>query len=978
MAQLDKTFPTNDCSMCILSPLLVEASRHPNITILTRARLTAFEGKAGAFMARVEVRPRYVDPAKCTSCGLCSEKCPVSVPNEFECGLDERSAIYTPFPQAVPSTYSIDPETCRYLTEGKCGLCAKVCPANAVDYTQRPEFLDLPVGAVVVATGARDWDPEPLGEYGAGRHPDVITSLQLERLLSASGPTGGEVRRPSDGKAPKRIAWVHCAGSRDVNHVPYCSRICCMYSVKEAVIAAEHDPDLERLDLFYIDKRAYGKGFHEYVNAAGERDRINLVRGRVAQVDAGVNGELWLSYEDTEQGHVVSDDYDLVVLATPLVAREGANELAELLGVEVDGHGFFVEADPYGRPAETTRPGVLVAGMASGPKDITDSVLQAGAAAAGAAAYATREAPPTPPPLPQPKRGEEGLARVGVFVCHCGINIGGIVDVPRVAEAARSMPNVVHAEDNLFTCSEDTQSIIRDRIAEHRLTRVVVAACTPRTHEPLFRATCQEAGLNPYLFEMANIREHCSWVHQGDKEEATEKAIDLVRMAVGRAAHLGPLKERTVPVDDRVLVVGGGIAGSQAALAAARSGHPVTLVEREGTLGGRLQDLYRLSIGEVDARRLAKDLASRLKSEGVEIRTETEVAAVSGFVGNFEVELVPTKGRSKKSTTLTTGAVIVATGTKVHEPPAFLQYGTASNVITNLELEANLRDAKWRRSMKDQRIVMINCVGSMRSDRYGFPGCSRYCCTSSVTRARTLAELGAEVTCVTRDIRTYQLLGEEAYREAQMAGVRFLRYFKRYPRISKSGSKVTFTEDHIGRSVQLKADLIVLNVALEPQGTNPVFRDLMKVPLDQNGYFLEHHPKLGPAETNTDGILLAGTARYPCDAIEAAASGGAAAVKAMGVLAGPMKAVDPMVAEVDPSRCWTCGRCVDVCEFNAPSIVEGAGLGGHPASVINEALCKGCGTCAARCPVQAITMRHFRDDQVGAALAALLSGGVGR
>ncbi|UCC92674.1 MAG: CoB--CoM heterodisulfide reductase iron-sulfur subunit A family protein [Thermoplasmata archaeon] len=975
MAQLDKTFPTNDCSMCILSPLLVEASRHPNITIHTRARLTDLEGKAGAFMAKVEVRPRYVDPAKCTSCGICSEKCPVSVPSEFEEGLGERSAIYTPFPQAVPSTYAIEPEECRYLTEGKCGVCSKVCPAGAVDYTMRPEFLDLPVGAVVVATGARDWDPTPLAEYGYDRHPDVITSLQLERLLSASGPTGGEVRRPSDGRSPRRIAWVHCAGSRDVNHVPYCSRICCMYSVKEAVIAAEHDPDLERLDLFYIDKRAYGKGFHEYVKRADENDRINLVRGRVAQVDAGVNGELWLTYEDTERGHIVEDDYDLVVLATPLVASEGARELASVLDVDTDAHGFIMEADPYGRPAETTRPGIVVAGMASGPKDITDCVLQAGAAAGAAAAHATREAPPDPAPLPQPKRGDEGLVRIGVFVCHCGINIGSVVDVPSVAEVARTMPNVVHAEDNLFTCSEDTQTIIRERIAEHRLTRVVVAACTPRTHEPLFRATCQEAGLNPYLFEMANIREHCSWVHQADHDVASAKAEDLVRMAVGRAAQLSPLQERTVPVDDRIVVVGGGIAGAQAALTAARGGHTVTLVERERTLGGRLQDLHRLAIGEVDARRLAKDLTARLKAEGVDVLTRTEVTAVSGFVGNFTVDTAPVEGAPGKPSSLMAGAVVVATGTKVHEPPGFIQYGKSDKVITNVELEANLRDAKWRRSIEGKRVVMVHCVGSMRSDKYGFPGCSRYCCTSSVTRARTLAELGARVFCITRDVRTYQLLGEEAYREAQAAGVIFLRYFKRYPRISKSGSTVTFTEDHIGKSVKLRSDLIVLNVALEPQGSNPLFRDLMKVPLDQNGYFLEHHPKLGPAETNTDGIYLAGTARYPCDAMEAATSGGAAAVKAMGALAGPRKAVDPMVAEVDPTLCWACGRCVEVCEFNAPSIEEGGGLDGQPTSVINEALCKGCGTCVARCPVSAISMRHFRDDQVGAVLAALLSGG---
>jgi heterodisulfide reductase subunit A len=977
MAQLDKTFPTNDCSMCILSPLLVEASRHPGITIHTRARLTELEGSEGAFMARVEVRPRYVDPAKCTACGLCSEKCPVSVPSEFEAGLGERSAIYTPFPQAVPSTYAIDPEVCRYLTDGKCGLCAKVCPAGAVDYSQRPDFLELPVGAVVVATGAADWDPTPLREYGYDRHPDVITSLQLERLLSASGPTGGEVRRPSDGEAPRRIAWVHCAGSRDVHHVPYCSRICCMYSVKEAVIAAEHDPDLERLDLFYIDKRAYGKGFHEYVMATGERERINLVRGRVAQVDGGPNGELWLTYEDTENGQPVSEGYDLVVLATPLVARKDARELADALDVDVDAHGFIVEGDPYGHPSATSRPGVFVAGMASGPKDITDSVLQAGAAAAAATAHATREPPPEPAPLPMPGRGEEGLVRIGVFVCHCGINIGSVVDVPGVAEAARSMPGVVHAEDNLFTCSEDTQTIIRERIAEHRLTRVVVAACTPRTHEPLFRATCQEAGLNPYLFEMANIREHCSWVHQSDRGEATSKAVDLVRMAVGRAAQLSPLQERTVPVDDRIVVIGGGIAGVQAALAAARGGHPVALVERSKTVGGRLQDLHRLSIGEVDARRLAKDLAARLRAEGVDVMTRTEVTSVSGFVGNFQVEHSPAEGAPGKGGSLEAGAVVVATGTRAHEPPGFTRYGSSDKVMTNLELEALLRDAKWRRSVRGKRIAMIHCVGSMRSDQFGFPGCSRYCCTSSVTRARTLAELGARVYCITRDVRTYQLLGEDAYREAQAAGVTFLRYFKRYPRMSKSGSTVTFTEDHIGESVKLSVDMVVLNLALEPQDTNPAFRDLMKVPLDQNGYFLEHHPKLGPAETNTEGIYLAGTARYPCDAIEAASSGAAAAVKAMGALAGPQRSVDPMVAEVDPSLCWACGRCVEVCEFNAPSIQEGAGLGDQAASVINEALCKGCGTCVSRCPVQAISMRHFRDDQVGAVLAALLSGGEG-
>jgi heterodisulfide reductase subunit A len=635
MAQLDKTFPTNDCSVCILSPILVEASRHPNIALHTLSRVTALAGEAGAFRARIETAPRYVDPTKCTACGLCAQKCPVKVPSEFDRGLDERSAIYTPFPQAVPSTYRIDPDACRYLKEGKCGLCAKVCPAKAVHYTMRPAVAEVEASAVIVATGAVEWDPAPLAEMGWGRSPDVVTALQLERLLSASGPTGGRLERPSDHQEPRRIAWVHCAGSRDERHVPYCSRVCCMYSAKEAVIAAEHAPGLERLDLFHIDVRAFGKGFHEYVERAAADGRIRPVRARVAQVEPDGNGRLAVLHEDPHTGDVREDAYDMVVLAVPLVPPPGARGLAGALGVEADAHGFIVEPDPFGRPCETSRPGVLVAGMAAGPRDITDTVLGAGAAAASALRWATAVPPAEPAALPRPAPGRERLARIGVFVCHCGINIAGVVDVEAVCEAARAMPGVVHAEHNLFTCSSDTQEVIKRAIDDNGLTRVIVAACTPRTHEPLFRRTCEAAGLNPYLFEMANIREHCSWVHQHDHEAATAKAVDLVRMAVGRAARLEALDRMTVAVEPRVLVVGGGIAGAHAALAAAEGGRPVTLVERADEVGGRLLELDRLSPTDADARAVAGDLRARLEAVGVDVRLGSEVRAIGGFVGNF-------------------------------------------------------------------------------------------------------------------------------------------------------------------------------------------------------------------------------------------------------------------------------------------------------------------------------------------------------
>jgi len=977
MAALDKTFPTNDCAMCILSPLLVEAARHPNVTVHTLSRVTSLEGGAGAFRVRIATEPRYVDAAKCTACGLCSQKCPVRVRSEFERGLAERAAIYTPFPQAVPSTYRIDPAACRYLTEGKCGVCAKVCPPRAVHYTMRPEVLEVDAGAVVVATGASEYDPGPLVELGWGRSPDVITALQLERLLSASGPTGGRLVRPSDGREPRRIAWVHCAGSRDVHRVPYCSRVCCMVSAKQAVVAAEHATAgaLERLDLYYIDARAQGKGFHEYVERAAT-GRLHLVRARVAEVAPDGKGRLAVLHDDPHGGGPREDAYDLVVLAVPLVARPDARRLAGVLGVDCDRHGFVVESDPIARPGETSRPGVLVAGIASGPRDVTDTVLGASAAAAAALRWATAVPPSQPAPLPMPAPGQAGAVRIGVFVCRCGINIAGTVDVEAVVEAARAMPGVVHAETNMFTCSSDTQDAIKQRVREHGLTRVVVAACTPRTHEPLFRRTCQEAGLNPYLFDMANIREHCAWVHQHDRAAASRKAVDLVRMSVGRAARLEALARRSVPVEPRVLVVGGGIAGMHAALGVAEAGRPVTLVERADALGGRMRALDRVEPGGADARALVEGMERALGAAGVEVMLGSEVRSVGGFVGSFEARVAPAGAAPEaEGVAVRAGAVVLATGTEPVAPPAVLGHGSAPTVLTNLELEAMLRDPAFAASLPGRRVVMVHCVGAMRRDGTGLTGCSRYCCTATIARALRLRRAGAEVSCVTRDVRTYQLGGEDVYREAQEAGVRFLRYEHDYPRVSGDGRLVTVLDLNLGETVALDADLVVLATALGPPAANLSFQDLLKVPLDPLGYLLELHPKLGPSNTNTEGILLAGTARYPADATEAAAAGRAAAAKALGVVASSERAVDPVVAVVDPARCWACGRCVEVCQFHAPSIVQGAGPRGGAASVIKEAMCKGCGTCVARCPVEAIAMRHFSDAQLEGALAALLEGG---
>ncbi|RLA92932.1 MAG: hypothetical protein DRG69_08045 [Deltaproteobacteria bacterium] len=611
MAQLDKTFPTNDCSMCILSPKLVECGRHPNIDLFTYSELLALEGEPGAFRARVLKHARYVREDLCTGCGTCQEKCPRKAPSEFDQGLGTRKAIYVPYPQAIPNVPVIDREICTYFLKGKCRLCEKNCPTGAIDYEQQDEELELDVGAVILAVGYDVFDPTIKGEYGYRKYSNVVTSLEFERMLSASGPFQGEVLRPSDGSHPRRIAWIQCVGSRNSQiGRAYCSSVCCMYAIKEAIIAKEHDGLIEPT-IFYIDVRAFGKGFDLYYERARSEHGVRFVRSMVSQVveDPETKG-LLVHYVD-EAGRLRREEFDLVVLSVGLGPSRDALELARRLGVELDPYGFCSTSPS--QPLSTSRPGVYVCGAFQGPKDIPEAVAQASGAAASAAAEVAsarwqlvrREEYP-------PERDVSSEApRIGVFVCHCGINIAGVVDVEAVRDYARTLPHVVHAEDNLFSCSQDAQERIKKVIREERLNRVVVASCSPRTHEPLFRQTLREAGLNPYLFEMANIRDQCSWVHMKEKERATEKAKDLVRMAVTAAALLQPLQRERLPVHKRALVIGGGLAGMTAALGFASAGFEVFLVEREAALGGNLRHL-RYTLRGKDPQALLQELIEKV------------------------------------------------------------------------------------------------------------------------------------------------------------------------------------------------------------------------------------------------------------------------------------------------------------------------------------------------------------------------------
>ena len=708
MAQLDKTFPTNDCSMCILAPKMVEVGRNPNIELYTYSEISGITGEAGNFEVTILKKARFVDESKCVACGTCSEKCPTKIPNEYNEYLNQRKAIFTPFPQSVPSTYLIDSENCLFFRKEVCKICEKVCNAKAIDYKQKDQSVKVNVGSIIIALGAGVFDAAKLSQYGYKQFPNVITSIEFERILNASGPFGGHVIRPSDQATPKKILWINCIGSRNskINN-NYCSSVCCMYSIKEAIIAKEHNPELECYN-FYIDIRAVGKGFEEYYLRARELG-IKFIKGRVAVLEEDPsNHDVIVNYENIETGELIEDNFDLVILSIGFQPSSFTINFCKELGIDLNKYNFC-STNSF-TPLETSKPGIYVCGTISGPKDIPETVAEASAAVEKASSllHTERYKLITEKHYP-PERSVVGQEpRIGAFICHCGINIGSVVDVPTVVEYIKSLPNVVYAEENLYTCSQDTQDKIKQVILEHKLNRIVVASCTPRTHEPLFQNTIREAGLNPYLFDLANIREHCSWVHMSDREDATEKAKEIVAASIARARLLEPIEVGFVDVTQAGLVIGGGIAGMTAALELANQGFQVHLIEKEMKLGGLARKLYYILEGD-DPQEYLKTLKDHLMQSGkIKVHLGTEIVNIGGSVGSFSISA----RENGEEVEFDVGAIIVATGGMEYKPIEFL-YGKDERILTQHELEQQIFDNK----ITAKKVVMIQCVGSRNSER---------------------------------------------------------------------------------------------------------------------------------------------------------------------------------------------------------------------------------------------------------------------
>ena len=1143
MAQLDKTFPTNDCSMCIVSPKLVEVGRHRDIDLLTHSEVTAVKGEPGNFTASIVSHARYVDIDKCTGCGLCELVCPVThlsqfpaqpeegekkkklrakiketikgdgapVPtdlhrwtftvdedacskcggcysaclqgairwekkslavidqekctgcgacyvacpekfdaisitdapefeksigaavharsqllkkefedqqekkcircglcaitctkvmeiralkmveegvetgrdicqvcgacssvcpvdylevnkvsnkspqllyNEFNEGLDGRKPVNILYPQAVPRVPVIDEKSCVRLNTGACGTCASVCGVGAIHYLSKPQERKIEIGSVIFSPGIEVFDARLRGEFGYGLYKNVVTSIEFERLLSASGPTSGEVLRPSDNKHPKKIAWIQCVGSRDHScDRDYCSSVCCMYATKEAFIAREHDSNIEPT-IFYIDMRSFGKNFDEYVDRARENS-VRFVRAMVSRIfEDPVTGDLELRYVDSG-GNREAEQFDMVVLSVGVQVPTSVKSLADNLGVELDNYGFAV-TDGY-QPLATSRAGIFVSGAVNGPKDIPETVCEAsGAAEAASAALAeARGELLNPEKLPEEIQfSDDEELRIGVFICHCGTNIASVVDVEAVMEYARTLPGVVYVDKPLYTCSQDSQERMRDIIKEHRLNRVVTSACSPTTHEPLFQSTLKQAGLNKYYFDMANIRDQCSWVHPGDPELATEKSKRLTRMAVANAAAGEALDEMEFDVDSRLLIVGGGLAGMTAAVESSRQGYGVYLVEKEPLLGGQLRNLHRNSSGQKFTNFIEELNEQVLQDPKIQVFTSSEVVEQSGFVGSFETDIVMPSGATR---TLKHGAILLATGAKEYRPEIH-GLETLERVMTQTDFEGVLESDETS-GWDHLRIVMLQCAGSR--DNEHLPYCSRVCCNHAIKNSLRVKTLfpEARVDVLYRDMRCYGH-GEIDYRHARRAGVNFIRFDpeKNPPQITtgEDGITIRVEDPSIEMEVNLYPDILVLSTGMEPRDTEEL-ASMLRVPRLETGFFIEAHAKLRPVDLPSEGLFMAGTAHGPKSSSETIVQAQAAVARAVTLLSKEKLQMSGVVSKVDPTACAVCLTCVRACPYGVPVINKE-----HTAE-INPALCQGCGICVAECPAKTIHMGRFED-----------------
>ncbi len=891
-------------------------------------------------------------------------------PDKFNQEISLNKAVHVYFSQAIPLISYID-ESCIYLKEKKCRICESVCRNDAIDLNQKAEKVDVNVGAIILSSGIKPYNPEVKDEYRYKEMQNIVTSMDYERLLSSTGPYDGQVLRNSDQKHPKKLAWIQCVGSRRVTpgDNSYCSGVCCTYTQKQVILTKDHDPGAE-CTIFHNDIRSFGKDFERYYQRAEQLPGVEFIRSYVSIVrEDPETKNIFLRYSTTDDG-VKEEEFDMVVLSVGLNPPAKNEELATKFGIALNSHGFCEATDS--NPMETTRPGIFVSGAFQGPTDIPESVFTASGAGAQVGEFLDyrRDKLAEERIYPPERDVSREDPKVGVFVCHCGANISSVVNVPDTVEYAKTLPNVVYAQEQLFSCATNSAKEITDLAVEEGFNRVVIAACSPRTLEPLFRDTLREAGLNQYYCEMANIREHCSWVHSKQKEEATQKAQDIVRMSVARARYLAPLQEFDLPVNRAALVVGGGIAGMTCALSIANQNHDVYLIEKDKELGGMARRIPETLEG-MDVQAYLNDLIHAVyQNPLIHVFHEATITNVSGYVGNF-ITTVETDGRTQE---IKHGASVIAIGADVYTPTEYL-YGKDEKVFTHIELGEEI--AKGNEAVVNaQNLVMIQCVGCRNEDRNY---CSRVCCTHAVKNALSLKKVNPEmdIYILFRDMRTYGY-SEDYYREASEKEVKFIRYVPEdKPEVKATTAEgrpviqVAVTDPILGRKIAIDADVLSLAAAVIPAASTQEIAGQFKVTLSPDDFFKEAHVKLKPVEFAADGVYLCGTAHYPKHIKESINQAYGAAGKVLTLLSNETVIASGSVCEVDEERCLGCGACIDACTYGA---IEFRTTKTGRKALVNPVLCKGDGLCNTKCPTGAVFLKHFTDEallgQIDAAFPA--------
>jgi heterodisulfide reductase subunit A len=926
------------------------------------------EGESGDFDVSLVKKPRYILEGKCTGCTTCVEYCPVEYPDQFNQEISKNKSVHVYFSQAIPLVAYID-ESCLFLKEGKCDICRGVCQAEAIDFRQKAEKFEVNVGAIILSSGIKPFDPKVKAEYGYGTMENVVTSMDYERLLSSTGPYEGQVLRASDKQHPKKIAWIQCVGSRRVtpNENSYCSGVCCTYTQKQVILTKDHEPETE-CTIFHNDIRAFGKDFERYFQRTEQLPGVRFIRSYASIAkEVPDSKNVMVKYATSDEG-VKEEEFDMVVLSVGLNPPVGFKELAEKYGIELSSHGF--SKANHTNPMLTTTPGVFVSGGFQGPTDIPESVFSASGAGSqiGEMLDYRRGRLARERVYPEERDVSAEEAKIGVFVCHCGANIGSVVNVPSCVEYAQSLPNVVYAQEQLFSCATNSAMEITDLAKEKGLNRVVIAACSPRTLEPLFRDTLREAGLNQYYCDMANIREHCSWVHSKEKDKATQKAKDIIRMSVARARFLEPLQEFDLPVNKAALVVGGGIAGMTCALSMAKQGHEVHLLEKQKDLGGMARRIHT-TIEGMDVQAYLDDMIQAVyKNPLIHVSHEAVIQDVSGYLGNFTTT-VKTEGRIKE---IQHGASVLAIGADVYQPTEYL-YAESDQVFTHIELGEEI--AKGNEAVVNaESLVMIQCVGCRNEDRNY---CSRVCCSHAVKNALKLKSVNPDmrIYILFRDMRTYGLR-EDYYREAAENDVKFIRYTPEdKPQVEavqeggKTLLRVTVPDPILGQRLELDADVLSLAAAVIPSASTQEIAGLFKVTLSPDDFFKEAHVKLRPVEFAADGVYLCGTAHYPKHIQETINQAYGAAGRVMTLLSRDTVVASGSVCVVNEHDCVSCGACITACTYDAIEFVERPR--GKKAWV-NPILCKGDGVCNAKCPTNAIVLKHFTDEEMWGQIDASL------